>query len=185
MEVSILVILVSLLGITVTGTTIVVYAQNATGSFFDSVTELSNTIFLVAIPAVTGLVIAIGSALKMIVKNKKFDEGFEVAKNGMMMATTFGQKTNDMLKQWGPFIEIGLKNLPQEQQDRLKQVGLTIDDIEAMIEASADQLNKLREKVPSFADPDKLPMLREQDILRAKRASRSRGGDDDESVDAV
>ena len=172
-EYTILVVLVSLLGITSAGT--LVYAQNQTGGFFGDILELSNTIFLVAIPAVTGLIIAVGTVIGQVIKNKKFNEGFEVAKNGMMMATTFGQKTNDMLKQWGPFVEIGLKTLPPEEQERLKRVGLTVDQINAMIEASADQLNKLREKVPSFADPDKLPMLREQDILRAKKASVSSG----------
>ena len=165
-EYTTLIILVSLLGVTVTTTSYAVYAQNQTGGFFGDILELSNTLFLVAIPAVTGLIIAVGTVIGQVIKNKKFNEGFEVAKNGMLMATTYGQKTNDMLKKWGPFVEIGLKNLPVEEQERLKAVGLTVNDINAMIEASADQILKLKEKVPDFADPDNLDMLREQDVLK-------------------
>lgn len=168
-EYTTLIILVSLLGITVTTTSYAVYAQqNQTGGFFGDIMELSNTLFLVAIPAVTGLIIAVGTVIGQVIKNKKFNEGFEVAKNGMLMATTYGQKTNDMLKQWGPFIEIGLKNLPLEEQERLKRVGLTVNQIEAMIEASAAQIIKLKENVPEFANPDNLDMVREQDVLRKK-----------------
>ena len=154
------------------GVNVFVVSVFAQEDAIDKTITLSNTILLL-VTGISGLVVAVGTVIGQIIKNKKFDEGFEVAKNGMQVGVTGLQKVTEMLRLWGPLAKESLNNLPEEQRKQVEKAGLTIEMINAMAEAATAQVAKLREKVPDFADPDNEEMLREQDIIRKnKRFSR-------------
>lgn len=145
--------------------TLHVEAQESTTTLVDDIIGLTNTIFVVAIPAVTGLIIAIAG----LIGNKKIKDEAETVGQ---LAMTFSQKLLYYLQAYGPSVKyiesIVSKDLTPEQKAKLDLIRSNTKDIDQVIQAATAQLEVFRSKLPEKVNPDiSLPDLpREQDFIK-------------------
>jgi hypothetical protein len=146
--------------------------------FVDRLIDLSNTLFIVGIPAVVGLVTAVASIIKTSSNSKKVKDAMDIGINGGKTAITFGQKVTENINEFVPFFKVMYEMLPDEKKNELEQRGLTVEYIENRAKTSLAQINKLKGALPKKVgdiplDPDLDSTLPREDNLAVTALSRA------------
>ena len=127
----------------------------------EAVNSLLNTIFTVAIPAITGLVVAVVAMIKSFTKDKKVNEALDIAVAGAKYVDTMAPKIQEQYVTSGGFktaFELLIKTLPPDQKKAIEEeIIRNVPPAQAKIEATSAQINKLRSQLPqkAIADNDK------------------------------
>jgi hypothetical protein len=127
----------------------------------EAVNSLLNTIFTVAVPAITGLVVAVVAMIKSFTKDKKVNEALDIAVAGAKYVDTMAPKIQEQYVTSGGFktaFELLIKTLPPDQKKAIEEEIIRhVPPAQAKIEATSAQINKLRSQLPqkAIADNDK------------------------------
>jgi hypothetical protein len=127
----------------------------------EAINSLLTTIFTVAIPAITGLIIALVTLFKSFTKDKKVNEALDMALVGAKYVDTMAPKIQDQYVATGGLktaIELMMKTLPPDQKKAIEEEIIRhVPPAQAKIEATSAQINKLRSQLPqkAIADNDK------------------------------
>jgi hypothetical protein len=127
----------------------------------EAINSLLTTIFTVAIPAITGLIIALVTLFKSFSKDKKVNEALDMALVGAKYVDTMAPKIQDQYVATGGLktaIELMMKTLPADQKKAIEEEIIRhVPPAQAKIEATSAQINKLRSQLPqkAIADNDK------------------------------
>jgi hypothetical protein len=127
----------------------------------EAVNSLLNTIFTVAIPAITGLIIALVSLFKSFTKDKKVNEALDTAVVAAKYIDTMAPKIQEQYVTSGGFksaFELLMKTLPPDQKKAIEEeIVRNVPPATAKIEATSAQINRLRSQLPqkAIADNDK------------------------------
>jgi hypothetical protein len=114
-----------------------------------------------AIPAITGLIIALVTLFKSFTKDKKVNEALDMALVGAKYVDTMAPKIQDQYVATGGLktaIELMMKTLPPDQKKAIEEEIIRyVPPAQAKIEATSAQINKLRSQLPqkAIADNDK------------------------------
>jgi hypothetical protein len=146
--------------------------------FIDRLIELSNTLFIVGIPAVVGLITAVASIIKTSSNSKKVKDAMDIGINGGKTAITFGQKVTENINEFVPFFKVMYEMLPEEKKKELEQRGLTVEYLDNRAKTSLAQINKLKGALPSKVgdiplDPDLDNTLPREDNLSVAAPSQA------------
>jgi hypothetical protein len=136
--------------------------------FIDRIIELSNTMLIVGIPAVIGLITAVASIIKTFSNSKKVDGAMDMGINGGKTAITFGQKVTENINEFVPFVKAIYELLPEEKKRELEQRGLTVEYLDKRAKTSLAQINKLKGALPKKVDPDLDDTLPREDNLAVR-----------------
>jgi hypothetical protein len=124
----------------------------------EAINSLLTTIFTVAIPAITGLIIALVTLFKSFSKDKKVNEALDMALVGAKYVDTMAPKIQDQYVATGGLktaIELMMKTLPPDQKKAIEEEIIRhVPPAQAKIEATSAQINKLRSQLPKRAIAD-------------------------------
>ena len=133
-------------------------SQVAQAAPAEAVNSLLTTIFTVAIPAITGLIIALVTLFKSFTKDKKVNEALDMALVGAKYVDTMAPKIQDQYVATGGLktaIELLIKTLPPDQKKAIEEEIIRhVPPAQAKIEATSAQINKLRSQLPKRAIAD-------------------------------
>ena len=127
----------------------------------EAVNSLLTTIFTVAIPAITGLVVAVVAMIKSFTKDKKVNQALDTALVGAKYVDTMAPKIQEQYVATGGLktaFELLIKTLPPDQKKAIEEeIIRNVPPAQAKIEATSAQINKLRSQLPqkAIADNDK------------------------------
>jgi hypothetical protein len=136
-------------------------SQVAQAAPAEAVNSLLTTIFTVAIPAITGLIIAIFTLIKSFSKDKKANEGYDIAIAAAKYVDTMAPKIQEQYVTSGTFktgFEMLMKTLPADQKKVIEdEILRNVPPIDQKVQATSAQINKLRSQLPqkAIADNDK------------------------------
>ena len=136
--------------------------------FIDRIIELSNTMLIVGIPAVIGVITAVASIIKTFSNSKKVDDAMDIGINGGKTAITFGQKVTENINEFVPFVKAIYELLPEEKKRELEQRGLTVEYLDKRAKTSLAQINKLKGALSKKVDPDLDDTLPREDNLAVR-----------------
>ena len=131
----------------------------------DAVNSLLTTIFTIAVPAITGLVIAVVSMVKSFSKDKKVQTNADEIINVAKYIDTFAPKVNEQYVTSGAFktgfniIADALDDVKPGTKSKIAGALESVPDIEKKIQAGSLQLNKLRSQLPAPAKADNDPSI--------------------------
>jgi hypothetical protein len=133
-------------------------SQVAQAAPAEAINSLLTTIFTVAIPAITGLIIALVTLFKSFSKDKKVNEALDMALVGAKYVDTMAPKIQDQYVATGGLktaIELMMKTLPPDQKKAIEEEIIRhVPPAQAKIEATSAQINKLRSQLPKRAIAD-------------------------------
>ena len=127
----------------------------------EAINSLLTTIFTVAIPAITGLVVAIVAMLKSFTKDKKVNEALDTAVVAAKYIDTMAPKIQEQYVTSGSFktaFEMLMRTLPPDQKKVIEeQIVRNVPPTDQKVQAIIAQMNKLRSQLPqkAIADNDK------------------------------
>ncbi len=127
----------------------------------EAVNSLLTTIFTVAIPAITGLIVAIVAMLKSFTKDKKVNEALDTAVVAAKYIDTMAPKIQEQYVTSGSFktaFEMLMRTLPPDQKKVIEeQIVRNVAPADQKVQATIAQINKLRSQLPqkAIADNDK------------------------------
>ena len=128
----------------------------------EAVNSLLTTIFTVAIPAITGLIVAVVAMFKSFTKDKKVNQALDTALVGAKYVDTMAPKIQEQYVATGGLktaFELLIKTLPPDQKKAIEEeIIRNVPPAQAKIEATSAQINKLRSQLPqkAIADNDKI-----------------------------
>jgi hypothetical protein len=129
----------------------------------ESINSLLTTIFTVAVPAVTGLVIAIISIVRTFSKDKKVNEALDIATVAAKYADTLAPKIQEQYVTSGAFktaFGMLMNSLPVEQKKAIEEeIIRNVPPIDAKVQAVSAQANLLRSQLPKKATADSDPAI--------------------------
>ena len=124
----------------------------------EAINSLLTTIFTVAIPAITGLVVAIVAMLKSFTKDKKVNEALDTAVVAAKYIDTMAPKIQEQYVTSGSFktaFEMLMRTLPAEQKKVIEeQIVRNVAPTDQKVQAIIAQMNKLRSQLPQKAIAD-------------------------------
>lgn len=127
----------------------------------EAIGSLLNTIFTVAIPAITGLVVAIVAFIKSFTKDKKVNEALDTAITAAKYADTLGPKIQEQYVTSGAFktaFEMLMRSLPPDQKAKIEeQIVRNVPPADLKVQAIIAQMKQLKSQLPAkaIADNDK------------------------------
>ena len=129
----------------------------------EAINSLLTTIFTVAIPAITGLVVAIVAMLKSFTKDKKVNEALDTAVVAAKYIDTMAPKIQEQYVTSGSFktaFEMLMRTLPPDQKKVIEeQIVRNVAPADQKIQAIIAQMNKLRSQLPQKAIADNDPSI--------------------------
>lgn len=126
-----------------------------------AVNSLLNTIFTVAVPAITGLVVAIVAMIKSFTKDKKVNEALDTALVAAKYADTLAPKIQEQYVTSGAFktaFEMLMRTLPPDQKKTIEEeIVRNVPPADQKVQAIIAQMNRLKSQLPAkaIADNDK------------------------------
>lgn len=129
----------------------------------DAIVSLINTLVATTIPGIIALGLAILNSVRGRSSNSKLNDGIETAIAAFKYADTLNKKIADNYVSNGvakTVLEVGINNLPQEQQAALQKETNKIPEAQGKLEALNAQVQKLtaalpaRTKAAAIADND-------------------------------
>ena len=127
----------------------------------DSINSLLTTIFTVAVPAITGLIVGIVAIIRTFSKDKKVNEALDVAVVAAKYIDTMAPKIQEQYVTSGAFktgFEMLMNSLPAEQKAAIEaEIVSKVPPLDKKLQAASAQINKLRSELPpkAIADNDK------------------------------
>ena len=129
----------------------------------EAINSLLTTIFTVAIPAITGLVVAIVAMLKSFTKDKKVNEALDTAVVAAKYIDTMAPKIQEQYVTSGSFktaFEMLMRTLPPDQEKVIEeQIIRNVAPADQKVQAIIAQMNKLRSQLPQKAIADNDPSI--------------------------
>ena len=129
----------------------------------EAINSLLTTIFTVAIPAITGLVVAIVAMLKSFTKDKKVNEALDTAVVAAKYIDTMAPKIQEQYVTSGSFktaFELLMRTLPPDQKKVIEeQIVRNVAPTDQKVQAIIAQMNKLRSQLPQKAIADNDPSI--------------------------
>lgn len=123
----------------------------------ESINTLLTTIFVVAIPAVTGLIAVIANIIKGRSTNKHVQENAQGIIDSVKYIDTIAPKIHEQYVASGATkqaLDIVIQRLSPEDQGRVKQVTDKIPDADKKIQELSAQLQEFRARLPAEAKAD-------------------------------
>jgi hypothetical protein len=121
----------------------------------ESINSLLTTIFTVAVPAITGLVVAIVAIIKTFSKDKKVNEALDIATVAAKYVDTFAPKIQEQYVTSGAFktaFGMLMNSLPAEQKNAIEEeIIKNVPPTDLKVQAASAQINKLRDQLPKQA----------------------------------
>lgn len=127
----------------------------------DAISSLLTTIFTVAVPAITGLVVAVVAIIRSFSKDKKVNEALDIAVVAAKYADTLAPKIQEQYVTSGAFktaFGMLMNSLPADQKKAIEEeIIRNVPPADAKVQAISLQVNKLRSELPkkAIADNDK------------------------------
>lgn len=131
-----------------------------------AIESLSNSIFTVGIPAITGLIIAVVGLLRILPLSKRASQALDTVENGVKYVDTMAPKIKDDYITSGALkagIELVASKLTPEDQAEFKKLMAPVAGIDAKVRETSAQIDDFRGRLPSRMKADN-----DEDIPRLK-----------------
>ena len=117
----------------------------------EAINSLLTTIFTVAVPAISGLVVAIVAMIKSFTKDKKINQALDTAVVAAKYADTLAPKIQEQYVSSGAFrtaFELLLKTLPPDQKKTIEEeIVRNVPPAGQKVEAIVAQIHKLQSQI--------------------------------------
>jgi hypothetical protein len=127
----------------------------------EAVNSLLTTIFTVAVPAITGLIVAVVAMIKSFTRDKKVNQALDTAVVAAKYVDTMAPKIQEQYVTSGSFktaFEMLMRTLPPDQKKAIEEeIVRNVPPADQKVQATIAQINKLRSQLPAkaIADNDK------------------------------